>query len=256
MLSVEPAEQVVAGLLQQHVVVSFVCAVWIVVITQITKPVHWRRVSVVKSPSVRFSVCLCVLETHWPGIRVHRRPLCTPGSPSERSTSPVAYWSSLWHGSPCPSLPASYTQHRRWYRRTTLDMDTHTHLTRLLNSLVGHSCPSSSVQAETQQSSWRWIWRSVREHMLLPGTGSDAIAARNTVSHSKSDVDSDAFRQCSSTLIRYIFSHYHSLASWPVTGTPKQESPPCLWVQTVSWWLRSGWQQSEPTLGWRGPSWW
>lgn len=44
--------------------------------------------------------------------------------------------------------------------------------------LVYHSCPSLSVQSGTQQSSWRWIWRSVQEHTLLPGRGSDAIAGR------------------------------------------------------------------------------
>lgn len=39
-LGMEKAEQVVAGLMQQHIVVSFICAVWIIVITQITQSVH------------------------------------------------------------------------------------------------------------------------------------------------------------------------------------------------------------------------
>lgn len=40
LFSVEPAEQVVAGLLQQDIIVSFICAVWIIVATKIAQPVH------------------------------------------------------------------------------------------------------------------------------------------------------------------------------------------------------------------------
>lgn len=36
----ETAEQVVAGLLQQHVVVSLIGAVWVVVVTQTAESVH------------------------------------------------------------------------------------------------------------------------------------------------------------------------------------------------------------------------
>lgn len=36
----ETAEQVVAGLLQQHVVVSLICGVWVVVVTQTAESVH------------------------------------------------------------------------------------------------------------------------------------------------------------------------------------------------------------------------
>lgn len=39
----EPAEQVVAGLLQEDVVVSFISAVWVIVITDISQPVHFTR---------------------------------------------------------------------------------------------------------------------------------------------------------------------------------------------------------------------
>lgn len=46
-----------------------------------------------------------MFETNWPDIHVHHRLPCTPGFPSEQSTSPVVYWSSLRHGSLCPALP-------------------------------------------------------------------------------------------------------------------------------------------------------
>lgn len=35
-IRMEPAKQVVAGLLQQHIVVSFISAVWVIFITQVT----------------------------------------------------------------------------------------------------------------------------------------------------------------------------------------------------------------------------
>lgn len=42
-LQVEPAQQVVAGLLQQHVVVAFIRAVWIVVVAQVTQAAHCKE---------------------------------------------------------------------------------------------------------------------------------------------------------------------------------------------------------------------
>lgn len=42
-LQVVPSQQVVAGLLQQHVVVSFIRAVWIVVVAQVTQAAHCKE---------------------------------------------------------------------------------------------------------------------------------------------------------------------------------------------------------------------
>lgn len=44
-LQVEPAQQVVAGLLKQHIVVSFVRAVWVVVVAQVTQAAHCKEAS-------------------------------------------------------------------------------------------------------------------------------------------------------------------------------------------------------------------
>lgn len=41
-LARQEAQQVVAGLLQQNVVVSFICAVRVIIITQITQTTHWQ----------------------------------------------------------------------------------------------------------------------------------------------------------------------------------------------------------------------
>lgn len=42
-LGLKEAQQVVAGLLQQDIVVSLVRAVWIIVTTEVTKTVHWQN---------------------------------------------------------------------------------------------------------------------------------------------------------------------------------------------------------------------
>lgn len=42
-LQVEPSQQVVAGLLQQHVVVSFIRAVGIVVVAQVPQAAHCKE---------------------------------------------------------------------------------------------------------------------------------------------------------------------------------------------------------------------
>lgn len=47
-LQVEPSQQVVAGLLQQHVVVSFIRAVWIVVVAQVTQATHCKEALMVE----------------------------------------------------------------------------------------------------------------------------------------------------------------------------------------------------------------
>lgn len=39
----KPAEQIVAGLLQKDVVITLICAVWVIIIAQVSQPVHLTR---------------------------------------------------------------------------------------------------------------------------------------------------------------------------------------------------------------------
>jgi len=40
----EPAKQIVAGLLKENVVVSLISAVWVIVIAHVSQPVHFKRI--------------------------------------------------------------------------------------------------------------------------------------------------------------------------------------------------------------------
>lgn len=104
----ETAEQVVAGLLQQHVVVSLIGAVWVVVVTQTAESVHWNAQEQQSGLRPAQSLSMCA-EADWRGIRVLRRPPCTPGSPSEPSRSPEVYRNWWWRGSPDPTRPVDDT---------------------------------------------------------------------------------------------------------------------------------------------------
>ena len=56
----QEAEQVVAGLLQQDIVVTFIGTVWVVVVSEVTKPVHC------KNPPQRHSGCSEKRPSHSP----------------------------------------------------------------------------------------------------------------------------------------------------------------------------------------------